>query len=99
MNSLLNRVAIAKERNKESEQVLSQNELNTIFSRVARKILDFSDYEYMKIFPIMCGEEENSYIKKVKYFRKQEREKKNYKLAEHYISYWFNRNETLEKME
>ena len=46
----------------------------------------------------MYGEEQNSYIKSVKYFHQRECLKKNFKTAEQYANNWINQNETMEEL-
>jgi hypothetical protein len=63
------------------------------------KVYNFKDIEYIQVFPVMTGEEENSYVKTIKYFRQKEYTKKSFKLAEMYVSVWKEKNDTVEKME
>ncbi len=51
------------------------------------------------MFPIMYGEEQQSYVRQVKYFRRLESGKQMFKEAQSYVLAWLEKNETLEKME
>ena len=92
-------MAVLKNRSSAREEILSAQELSSIFGKIQRKIFDFKDTQYIQVFPIMYGEEEHSYVKCVKYFRNREFNKKNYKTAEHYVSNWISRNDTIEELE
>ena len=70
-----------------------------MFVKITRKLFDFSNMEYLQVFPVMYGHEESSYVKKIKYFRDREINKKNFKIAEHYVGNWYSKNSTLEDLE
>lgn len=54
-----------------------------------------TDIGYVQLFPVMYGEEENSRIVQIKYFRHLEYKKEHFRLAQNYVISWLEKNEAL----
>ena len=70
-----------------------------MFDLTKHRAYELHDIEYIQVFPIMSGQEQDSYTKTIKYFRDKEYFKKSFKLAEAYVSTWREKNDSLEKLE
>jgi hypothetical protein len=69
--------------------VLSKYEFLNLFDKSRIKVCEIEDISYLQLFPILYGEEQHSYVKQVKYFRRAESVKQLFKEAQSYVLGWF----------
>lgn len=59
--------------------MLSKYEFCNLFDKTRVKVCELEEVEYVQMFPIMYGEEQQSYVRQVKYFRAAESGKQMFK--------------------